>query len=100
MGAYSVTNPRLSNTIAGVAIATAIIPPLAACGLCLADGRLSQALGAFVLFGTNFLAIQFAAAVIFLLAGLEGRQNDSKLRQTLLRAFGPAAVLLIVLGVC
>lgn len=35
-GAYAAVSPRLSTGVVGVAISTALVPPLAACGICLA----------------------------------------------------------------
>lgn len=100
VGAYCMVNRRLSETIAGVAIATAVVPPLATCGLCLAAGMYGRAAGAFLLFGTNFIAIQFAATVVFLLAGLEEeRAAAGRPLARMARMLGPGLVLLTVLGV-
>jgi uncharacterized hydrophobic protein (TIGR00271 family) len=102
-GAFALLNPRISPTIAGVAIATALVPPLAACGICLAAGHWRLGGGAFLLFFVNFLAIQFAAAVVFLLANLEGDAASGgrpRSRATLfLTRFGPGLALLLVIGV-
>lgn len=38
-GAYARSSERISPTLPGVAIATALVPPLAVCGLCLSDAR-------------------------------------------------------------
>lgn len=69
-GGYARTSERVSPTLPGVAIATAIVPPLAVCGLCLADARWDAAFGAFLLFTTNLLAIEIAAGAVFAMAGL------------------------------
>jgi hypothetical protein len=100
-GAYALVNPRVSPGIAGVAIATAIVPPLATCGLCLANRQPVQAGGAFLLFLVNFLAIQFSAASVFMLANLEERPEAlirGRLGRFLVK-FGPGLALLIALGV-
>jgi len=74
-GAYARVNTQVSDSIAGVAIAVALVPPLCTSGLC-ASGALaglplwSESLGAFVLFMANFLTIQFAAIAVFALCGL------------------------------
>lgn len=68
--AYALTRPSLSAALPGVAIATALMPPLCTIGAGLALGRLDVALGAGLLFLTNAVAIAFASAVVFLLRGL------------------------------
>ncbi len=74
-GAYARVNTQVSDSIAGVAIAVALVPPLCTSGLC-ASGALaglplwSESLGAFMLFLANFLTIQFAAIAVFALCGL------------------------------
>ncbi len=64
-GAYTLAHERLSPSLPGVAIAVALVPPLATCGLCLSAADWDLALGAFLLFLANFLAIQVAAAAVF-----------------------------------
>ena len=68
-GAYSTVNSRFNANLAGVAIATSLVPPLTASGLCISQGEYALALGAFLLFFSNFLAIQLAAAITFLWHG-------------------------------
>ncbi|CAN5704770.1 hypothetical protein BH11ARM2_BH11ARM2_06970 [soil metagenome] len=68
-GAYVSVNRKVNSAIAGVAISVALVPPLATCGLLLAMGHGSQAMGAFLLFGANFFSIQLAAALVFGLYG-------------------------------
>ncbi len=100
-GAYCWVNPRVNNAIAGVAIAVALVPPLATCGLLLAAGKVQLALGALLLFAANFVAIQFAAAVIFLLAGLrhlDPQASERTAMPRLLNALGPGLLGLLVLG--
>jgi uncharacterized hydrophobic protein (TIGR00271 family) len=69
-GAYALLDERISPALPGVAIATALVPPLTTCGLCLASARWEWALGAFLLFGANFLSIELAAALVFSLFGM------------------------------
>jgi uncharacterized hydrophobic protein (TIGR00271 family) len=59
--------PGLS--LVGVAIAVALVPPLATCSMLLARGAHEMALGAFLLAFTNMVAIQFGSSVVFWLAG-------------------------------
>ncbi len=58
-GGYAVIN-RKGETIVGVAIATALMPPLAVTGYGLAVGALPFAMGSFGLFMTNLLAISLS----------------------------------------
>jgi hypothetical protein len=69
-GAYAMVDERISPALPGVAIATAIVPPLSNTGLCLALGAYEGASGSFLLFLANFLSILLVASIIFLFAGL------------------------------
>lgn len=62
-GVYAIMR-KLSGVMVGVAIATALVPPLSTVGFGLATGRLDFALGAALLFLTNTLAIAFAATIV------------------------------------
>ena len=68
-GAFALLSPSLSSVIVGVAIATALVPPLTTCGILLARGLPELAMGAFLLFLANFSAIAFGGMVVFLFAG-------------------------------
>ena len=61
-GAYAVIKQR-GETIIGVAIATALMPPVATVGFGLGTGDLAIAGGAFFLFMTNLVAIALAATL-------------------------------------
>ena len=74
-GALAMIDDRISPALPGVAIATAIVPPLATCGLCLAAGSTLGASGAFLLFFANFVAILLVSALTFLTAGLARRHT-------------------------
>jgi uncharacterized hydrophobic protein (TIGR00271 family) len=69
-GSYALIDERLSPALPGVAIATALVPPVANTGLCLAVGAHQGAYGSFLLFLANFLSILVVAAVTFIAAGL------------------------------
>lgn len=74
---YCLARPKLSSALAGVAIAAALVPPIATTGICLVIGKFSVAQGAALLFGTNVVAIVVGAAFNFFLAGIRGRKKDS-----------------------
>lgn len=69
-GAYALVDEKIGAALPGVAIATAIVPPLASCGICLALQQWSLAGGAFLLFFVNFLAIELAASTVYWFYGL------------------------------
>lgn len=98
-GAYANVDKRVSGSIAGVAIAVALVPPLGVVGLTLQAGAYSDALGAFLLFLTNLVSIILAATMVFFLIGyapLE-RLRDSRQEITLvLRTVAFAALVILV----
>jgi len=63
--AYALAHPRLSAALPGVAIATAIMPPLCTIGISIAIGNGEIALGAGLLFLTNLASISFAGILVF-----------------------------------
>lgn len=64
-GAYIMCNKKESSVIPGVAIATALMPPLCVVGTGLAQGDYTVAFGGFILFLTNLIAINLASALVF-----------------------------------
>lgn len=75
---YCIARPKLSGALAGVAIAAALVPPIATVGICLALGESSIAKGAALLFGTNIVAIILGAGFNFLLAGIRGKHKTGE----------------------
>lgn len=68
-GGFTYVSVGLSGVVVGVAIATALVPPLTTCGILLARHLPGLAAGAFLLFLANFTAIAVGAMTIFWLAG-------------------------------
>lgn len=68
-GAYATISPKVSVGLVGVAISTALVPPLSTSAMCLARGQNRLALGAFLLFFANLVAIQFASSLVLWLHG-------------------------------
>jgi uncharacterized hydrophobic protein (TIGR00271 family) len=68
-GGFTFVSTGLSGVVVGVAIATALVPPLTTCGILLARNLPTVAVGAFLLFLANFTAIALGAMIVFLLAG-------------------------------
>ena len=68
-GAYTITRKE-SSAIPGVAVAVALLPPLASTGILLTTGESELALRALVLFLTNFVAMVLAGALTFAAVGV------------------------------
>ena len=66
---YAKVQPKLSSTLAGTAIAVALMPPLCVVGLGIAQFNLSLAFGASLLYLTNLLGITLACMLAFFMAG-------------------------------
>jgi uncharacterized hydrophobic protein (TIGR00271 family) len=84
----------IAGTIAGTAIAVALMPPLCVLGLALSSGEWAWAKGAALLFGTNFLGIALACMSVYVGAGALGRHN----RVALVMTIATAIALLFPLG--
>ena len=100
-GAYSMISRRLSVAFVGVAIATALVPPLSASALCLARGDFRLAFGALLLAFTNMVGIQVACSLVMWLSGYRGTAKylrDSELKRNLV-SVALMLVLAVVLGV-
>ncbi len=93
--AYAMTRTNLSAALPGVAIATALMPPLCTIGIGIALNRWDVAGGASLLFITNAITIAFASALIFFLRGfsVEARRSG----QTLPHSLVVSAVLVLIL---
>lgn len=63
-GIIGITRKEKSNVIPGVAIATALMPPLCTCGYAIANGKLGMLLGAGYLFSVNSYFIFVTAMVV------------------------------------
>jgi hypothetical protein len=71
--AYALAQPHLSATLPGVAIATALMPPICVVGLGISQGRTDVSGGALLLFLANLAAIIFASSVVFATVGFGPR---------------------------
>jgi uncharacterized hydrophobic protein (TIGR00271 family) len=68
-GAYAHAKEEIAKSLAGVAIAVALVPPLSVAGIGVGWANWSIAEGAFLLFITNLVGIALAASVTFLVLG-------------------------------
>ena len=69
IGAYCHADEKLADTLAGVAIAVALVPPLSVVGIGLTLGSVPVWSGAALLYATNLVGITIAGALVFLLRG-------------------------------
>jgi uncharacterized hydrophobic protein (TIGR00271 family) len=81
-GAFCLIQPGLRSSVAGVAIAVALVPPLTVTGITSAGWLhgyvpARDAFGSFMLFLANFLTIEMAAGILFYLAGFRTRRLES-----------------------
>ena len=86
--AYAVARPNLSGALPGVAIAAALVPPIATSGIALAVGDFSNATGAAALFGLNLVAIILGCSIALYCIGVRGFRKHTHrslwVRRTLL----------------
>jgi uncharacterized hydrophobic protein (TIGR00271 family) len=80
-GAYCTVHPGLQSSVAGVAIAVALVPPLAVTGLTGAgwlagESPFEPVFGSFMLFFTNLLTIELASGLVFLGTGFRHIRGD------------------------
>ncbi|MCV7235064.1 DUF389 domain-containing protein [Mycobacterium branderi] len=91
-GAIATVHKQISVALPGVAVAVAIVPPLAAIGVLLGRGQPDLARGAALLFLTNLVGIVLMAAVVFLLTGLVPSEMFRTRRGQILTSLAIAAV--------
>ena len=70
--AYATARPRLAGALAGVAIAAALVPPIATAGIATALMEWPLAAGALTLFAVNIVNIVLGAAFSLYAVGLRG----------------------------
>lgn len=78
-GAYALVSPRLGTALVGVAVATALVPPLCSASILFAHGEFRLGGGAFLLAFTNMVAIQFASSVVLWSTGFRRVSRTSGL---------------------
>ncbi|MBP88708.1 MAG: TIGR00341 family protein [Planctomycetaceae bacterium] len=74
--AYALGRPNLLSALPGVAIAAALVPPLAASGIALSLGDWWHAKGALLLFLTNIVAIILGTTTTFWSVGIRPEKPD------------------------
>lgn len=93
---FAKIQPKVSGTLAGTAIAVALMPPICVVGLGLSQGNWSLSLGASLLYLTNLLGITLACMLTFLIAGYTPFHRAHK---ALNWALALTAILVVPLGI-
>ncbi len=76
--AYATARPKVTAALVGVAVAAALVPPVATVGLALTEGDFLVAEGAGFLFITNLVSIVIGAAAMFYLMGIRGLYQNMR----------------------
>jgi len=98
--AYALSRKNVANSLPGVAIAVALVPPLATVGVCISIGLWGLAFGAFKLFLCNMVAIVFASAVVFASLGFKPNidtTQDHRRLKVFQRSFIASGVLVVLM---
>jgi uncharacterized hydrophobic protein (TIGR00271 family) len=98
-GAYVADKRTGTDALPGVAIAVALVPPLATVGICAELGRWDDAAGAMLLFLTNFSAIVVIASILFVIFGNAPTIEQLRERHRLRIGFILAMVAMLVIAV-
>ncbi|NEZ60954.1 TIGR00341 family protein [Adonisia turfae] len=75
---FAKVQPKISSTLAGTAIAVALMPPVCVIGLGLAQGKMALSQGATLLYVTNLIGITLACMLAFWLTGYAPFQKARK----------------------
>lgn len=93
--AFALARPGLAGTLVGVAVAVALVPPIAATGIALVKAEFAVAFGAAMLFLTNWLAIVLGASLVFRLFGLDVSLGGSRAPAWVRMTFAGFAIALV-----
>ncbi|PKL18112.1 MAG: hypothetical protein CVV49_07660 [Spirochaetae bacterium HGW-Spirochaetae-5] len=97
VGAYGNANQKISNSLVGIAIAVALMPPLCTIGIGIGTGSPAVAGGAAILFMINLICISLAGAVVFWLMKIQPVTAEQS--QVTRRAVSQIVASIIILSV-
>ena len=97
-GGYALSRSAAAAALPGVAIAAALVPPLATVGITLTTGYFRESLGAFLLFITNLVAISSATALVFIVLGFRPTEAQKKRQAVKTRSVRVAFILLVIVA--
>ena len=96
-GSYATVRRDISAALPGVAVAVALVPPLAAVGITLEANETDLAVGALLLYSANLAAIIFAGVMVFIASGfVPPRRLANTALQLLVAAIIALAVVVVV----
>ena len=100
-GAFALSRRDVSDSLPGVAVAIALVPPLTVIGLCWQQGEWAAGNGALLLFLTNVTAILLAGGATFVLVGAAPLERvsaaEERVATLVVGLFSMAMVVLILL---
>lgn len=73
--AYAMGRPNLYSALPGVAIAAALVPPIAVSGIAFSYGAFLRSGGALLLFVTNMVTIILGASLVFSAVGIRSQKD-------------------------
>ncbi|MCP9620558.1 DUF389 domain-containing protein [Nocardia otitidiscaviarum] len=97
VGVIAMIRRDVGDVLPGVAIAISLVPPLGVVGVCLGSHAPSLALGAFVLFASNMVAMIVTATVVLVATGYAREAGVGATRRG--RAYAVLAAALILVAV-
>lgn len=98
-GAFALSREDVADSLPGVAVAVALVPPLAVVGVCFEAGRMGDAVGALLLFLTNLVAIILAGGVVFLLMGIAPLRRVREQRRRLVTYAATVVAGILILSI-
>jgi len=98
-GSYATARPDVSSSLPGVAIAVALVPPLAVVGITMRAGEGALARGALLLYATNLAAIVTVSTIVFILAGFVPGRRLASMAPRVIAGGLTALVVVAILGV-
>ncbi|MBI9046099.1 MAG: DUF389 domain-containing protein [Anaerolineaceae bacterium] len=96
--AYALAQPKLSAALPGVAISTALMPPLCTVGIGIAVSDPQVTFGSLLLFLTNFAAISFSGILTFIWLGFRPL-NINKRWQGIPQSFIISLILVLIISI-
>jgi uncharacterized hydrophobic protein (TIGR00271 family) len=98
-GAFAVSRESVSDSLPGVAIAISLVPPLSVVGISLSKMQWGDALGATLLFLTNFFAIMVAGGATLWISGVNPGWMDKERSKKRKQAFMIAVICTALISV-
>ncbi len=97
-GSYATVRSDTSSSLPGVAVAVALVPPLATVGITLEAGNTVWAQGALLLYLTNLVAIVFASIIVFLVTGFVPPRRLATTVPRIVSAIGVTVVAVVLIS--